>query len=595
MYYYGGMSKVEHWENYLKPAEWEIVARAPGNFFLSGEHAVMFGHPAVVQALPMYFYVGLRRRITDDKIKVDCDNVYFVDCVNSKRMNNIFCKPTRFIGCQLEHLLSACGWKGVEIGFYSELPSMCGLASSGALAAALSFALHYLLEKGISRKELDLFLTRIADPNRKICNIIKDRIFAENLFPLAWCIDSLFHNHQSSGTNAFFSLLGSSDGMPAMYRQTTPRKGDVDTPIENINPSRTISKTSVCPEYETCQETSHGDYPKEYKCPDYSKELSIYSKFPYEAKGLSEEYTNASCELFHFCCSLVYSGQPKTTEMAIKSVKKRIGKVSNYFAKCQHLNLGTDGAFDVIMAYLGSISEELWSAIGLYFDTGDKQAAREIINTIGFVQSGLRNLLGISTQEIDAICRQTQLLGFEGKLTGGGKGGDVVTICLGEEWEKLVKLNRTLTDSKKSLFHLHYCGRWFVRDFVCVPCIMKTSAKRYLLSIDIRKSEAHRVKGSKMFDDYSKIVNEIASTFGGEVLAYNKTDDQRLVAFSTYDSASKYWDSLSKKLKRQLDIECWNAIKETPYDWGKLKKLDSTAEQSKWLSDVIHEMKSHKK
>jgi hypothetical protein len=135
------------YSDHLRPSDWEVVVRAPGNFFLAGEHAVMFGHPAVCQALPAYTYVGLRRRLDDAAVNLDLDAVSFFDVMKPGMFRHDFEYPARFVACQLERLLESDGWKGVDIGLYSELPSMCGLASSGALASALAIGLNIMFEK----------------------------------------------------------------------------------------------------------------------------------------------------------------------------------------------------------------------------------------------------------------------------------------------------------------------------------------------------------------------------------------------------------------------------------------------------------------
>jgi len=582
--------KIEAWKEYLRPSDWEVVSRAPGNFFLSGEHAVMFGHPAVVQAIPKYFYVGLRRRLNDSRVNVDSKNVYFVDVLDPEEKSTNFIIPTRMIACQLEHLLSVNGWHGVDIGFYSELPSMCGLASSGALAAALSIGLHYLFQKGVDHDEMLGLLNSISNPTRMLDEIIKNPAFSKIVFPLSWCIDTLFHNHQSSGANAFFSLIGSPDGLPSMYKQTEPRKGDVDNLINGFLPSRTISENSICTDYNRSPKSglkcSSGK-----ACPDYSNEFSYYSNFPYEAKTVGSDFPNASCELFNFGCSLVYSGMPKTTEMAIRSVKERIGKLGEYFSKVKHLMIDASGAFDVTMAYLGSVSEELWQTIGSYFHSPDIYTSNNVVQKIGFAQSGLRNLLGISTEQIDYICRQSQIRGFEAKLTGGGKGGDVVLLCEGKDWNKLREFEKELENLQEASFRSHFHARWLTRDFVCYPSIVKAQSHRFLTAIDIKGSEIHRTKDSMLFDGFSRVTDEVSHAFNGRVLAYHLTDDQRLIAFETEDMSKKHLSVLTERLRDKFGIECYCAVEETPFDWAEITDLEPTTEQSKWVSNVIHKLK----
>ncbi|MDH4222155.1 MAG: hypothetical protein OEV55_01300 [candidate division Zixibacteria bacterium] len=583
------------WKDYLKPADWEIVTRAPGSFFLAGEHAVMFGHPAVCQSLPKYFYVGVRRRLHDEKVNVDIDNIYFVDVLDPKQKRREFVFPSIIVSCQLEHLLTACGWKGVDIGLYSELPSMCGLGSSGALAASLSLALNYQFENNFSRKELDSFLEKLSKPTRTIEGIIKDPIFSKCLFPLAWGIDSLFHNHQSSGANAFFSLIGAPDGLPSYYLQTIPRKGDLDDPPKsNFNPSRIFSKNMLCSDFKKSPKPTLS-CPKENICPDFYKIYSYYTNFPYEAKSLAEDYPNAGCDLFDFSCALVYSGKLKTTEAAIRGVKARMENFGNYLKKVNLLNLTPDMSHDIFMTYLGSISEELWAALGSYFSARDESASNIIINIIGYSQSALRNLLGLSTEWIDTVVQKANLNGFGAKLTGGGTGGDVVVVCKSREWDKLCNYLKELEQTKDSLFSSHFEGRWFTRNLACSPTIEKRGAFRFLLALDIKNSGLMRKKeGDEKFDVFSKKVEDLAVSYGGQVLAYHKTDDQRFVAFEKEEQCEKYKANLNDLLNNAITQQCYIDFLETPFDWSELKNLEPSAEQSKSLSDLVHKLKTSK-
>ncbi|MGD2090974.1 MAG: hypothetical protein PVH61_32670 [Candidatus Aminicenantes bacterium] len=582
---------MDRWQEYLKQSDWEVVVRTPGNFFLSGEHAVMFGHPAVCQAIPLYFYAGFRRRVEDEKVNIDIVNVHFSDCDNPEKKRNEFFVPTRIISCQLEHLLVALGWRGVDIGFYSELPSRCGLAGSGAMAAGLSLGLHYLFEQEITKKQIEDFLEIASNPARVLNDIIRNPIFSEFLFPQAWFIDSLFHNYQSSGANAFFSLLGSPDGLPSLYRQGKYRKGDLDNPVEGFQPSRMFSKKSLCPDFEKAPKTGFSCH-KDNICPDFSTLYSYYKEFKYEAKSLMDDYPNAGSELFDFCCDIIFTGKVKTTELAIKRAKNRVSKIGAYFSKVEYLGLTQALGQDVVMAYLGSISEELWHALGNYFSTHDETVSNEIIEIIGYAQSGLRNLLDVSSTEIDTISRHAQLMGFGAKLTGGGTAGDVVTFSKGKDWEKLQDFEKYLKTKKNLSVKSHFRGRWFRRDFKCFPAIEKSCAHRFLFVLDIIKSGTMRTRsGDSDFEKFSEIVNRLAHRYKGIVLSYHKTDDQRIIALQTDEDCKKISQEINTELNKTIGKQCRLAFLETPFDWNYLRELEPSSFQSDWLGKVIAKIK----
>jgi mevalonate kinase len=590
--------QMDQWREFLRPADWEVVVRAPGNFFLSGEHAVMFGHPAVCQPLPMYFYVGLRRRLDDERVNVDSDNVYFVDVLDPTAKRREFRVPHRVISCQLERLLASQGWGSLDIGLYSELPSMCGLASSGALAASLAIALHCLFDDEQGRAQLESFLKAVRRPERTLSSLAQTGTFARRLFPLAWRIDSLFHNHASSGANAFFSLVGSPDGLPGWYRQTKPRRGSIDEPVLGCNPSRTFSRTALCPHFGNSPRPDMECHTADF-CPDFRSAYACYDAFPFEAKSMAEDFPGAVYDTFHFCCALTFSGKAKMTELAIKSAGERIELFGAYLSSLSNIELTRGDAHDLVMAYIGSLSPELWATMGEYFDSPTEHVAAAVLEKINYVQSALANLLGISNEQIDEICNLARVDGLAGKLTGGGMGGDVLLVAKGDHSTRLHRLIGRLEGRKSREYQVHYEGRWHLRQLasqpeVVVPEDWHSRALRWLLIMDVVRSEDWRSReGDESFTKFSQLVDSIANGCQGRVLPYSRTNDERFVALAGKQDCHQYKQLINQRLKADLGKECRIAYVETPIDWAQVPSLDdATAEESHWIARAAHELKA---
>ncbi len=109
----------------------EVVASAPGKFIVLGEHAVVFGKPAVALAIDRRFTVAVS----------DSDTLR----VNGKPTEKEYHPHIRTIMERNE-----CG--PISIDTDSEIPSGSGLGSSAALSAALSIATRKLCGKPIDKK-----------------------------------------------------------------------------------------------------------------------------------------------------------------------------------------------------------------------------------------------------------------------------------------------------------------------------------------------------------------------------------------------------------------------------------------------------------
>lgn len=111
----------------------QSTASSPGKFILLGEHAVVYGKPAVALAINKRFRCTVRK-----------------DSANS--LNGY---PTNFDNHpHIRSILAENGLNNVAITTDSDIPSSSGLGSSAALSSSLSAAVKDILKKEINKKEI---------------------------------------------------------------------------------------------------------------------------------------------------------------------------------------------------------------------------------------------------------------------------------------------------------------------------------------------------------------------------------------------------------------------------------------------------------
>lgn len=109
------------------------TASSPGKFILLGEHAVVYGKPAVALAIDKRFRCSVK------KSTADYLNGYPVSFDNHPH---------------IRYILNKNGIRNASIMTDSQLPSSSGLGSSAALSTSLSAAVKNLTEKDIDKKEI---------------------------------------------------------------------------------------------------------------------------------------------------------------------------------------------------------------------------------------------------------------------------------------------------------------------------------------------------------------------------------------------------------------------------------------------------------
>jgi len=190
----------------------EVIYSAPSSAFLVGEHAVIFGHLAIYYPLPLRLYVHIDPDYQTNKILF---NEYKVP--NPKNINQIInvehisdygsCNVPQhrkaidslFLSVIYPFLLKKSGFK---INILSSFPLAVGLNSSGAFSVCLAQALvdNYLNIESF-KSHFDI---ADADDNKIV-------------LILAWVIENCFHANSSSGAGIHASFYGRKGRHPLIY------------------------------------------------------------------------------------------------------------------------------------------------------------------------------------------------------------------------------------------------------------------------------------------------------------------------------------------------------------------------------------------
>ncbi len=197
----------------------QFTAQAPGSYYWCGEYADMYGQLAVVHAIPLYSYVGVE--LGDFKsFEFEFRDITRTKTVAPQKMTVEDVEPTDrdYVKDRLRPYLEFWRSKGkydhFKVKLWSEIPSQCGLNSSGAAAAALSALLHVLEATPKERNALIRELNGWQD--KTLAELNKDDTF-NAVFRRAWILDSCAHNFVGSGTGPFSSLVGCPDGGLLLY------------------------------------------------------------------------------------------------------------------------------------------------------------------------------------------------------------------------------------------------------------------------------------------------------------------------------------------------------------------------------------------
>ncbi len=119
-----------------------MKASAPGKVILFGEHAVVYGRPAVVGAIGLRCYVDVRRG--GDEIRI----------ISPLGKTGLDFRRHPYVSHAITRFSEFADFRGLEVRIESEIPIASGLGSSAAVTVATLKALDEEFGVGLTREEI---------------------------------------------------------------------------------------------------------------------------------------------------------------------------------------------------------------------------------------------------------------------------------------------------------------------------------------------------------------------------------------------------------------------------------------------------------
>lgn len=421
--------------------EKDCIYSAPGATFLGGEHSVVYGHPAIYLPIPLRLYIGITRDFQSDSLTVGTYQV--PDPNNIDKILNIENIDDYGRCSVVEHreFLDALFYKsifpfmeqksGLIIDVISEFPLAVGLNSSGAFSTCLAQA---LIENYIN---LNAFSQEFKFNSPERATLI-----------LAWAIGNCFHKLSASGAGVHASYHGRKGTHPLIYCTAKRSKLNhrIDSGYHQVtlgSPDELIRclsnvKTFIFDPSELINGLSL--YPKP---PEYNITI-LYSGAPSQTgtvlseKGMRKFSASISDRVEYirdkFRQSISASERQKSLDFHSEEILKNIylnSELSSRNKSNQLLNaykeLISDALGKINIGILNSVLSD-WSFVPELMI-----ASQSLLSTMGVSDPKTDYFNSI----LQSVALKSQVLrgGKEpcivgSKLTGAGKGGDIVILSL---------------------------------------------------------------------------------------------------------------------------------------------------------------------
>ena len=413
-----------------------IAVSAPGSFIWSGEYASIFGGFSITQLLPCRVYVGIEPRSTTEM----ANGLYLVFNPSLGKFEShpydplIRAEIFKLLKVEIKKIAIKSKYQGFVLHILSEVPTERGLNTSGAISAALATALHLTYQKNSKPEEIKKWLSL------SLSDLTRNHLF-DQIFRLAWKIESIYHAGVTSGRGAFVPFVHSA--YPVIYFM--------------IN-----------------QSPSWGSEPK--------KIFEAIDKSKYWGFRLNE-FFDFEVPSYHWPIDfgLIYSGYENSTASIIRmipNIQEDFMEVAGKIKEKIHQKItdpkdreacrfydhgGKEAAWEKIIEALGIISLKIASSLETLLRKGySEEHLQEFFKSLNQYQNIL-HILEASTTSIDHICfsvfergRKLDIVsGVGAKLTGAGHGGDVVFAApigiFRKSVEELINELRTFYNKEISL------------------------------------------------------------------------------------------------------------------------------------------------
>ncbi|MFH1598092.1 MAG: hypothetical protein ABIB97_03390 [Patescibacteria group bacterium] len=393
----------------------EVVCSTSGNFYWVGDHAVTYGGLSIVQKLPLRARVGLEPT-SDNKI-VFGDWLFLVPSKGIFEKKDIGrtieSKISKLLKQEIASKIGQDNYTGFKIHCLVEIPTECGLHSSGAIASSIALAIF--IKFGLAREEEIAQWKNIN--SRQLASDKKNKFDA--IFRLAWKIESVFHADASSGHGPFSSLLDST--YPVVYF-TEPRSGDYDEHPWTRMPSNL-----------------KGNY-------------DLLDDMQYWGYRMNDIFDLKKLDSWPIEFGLIYSGVRNNTSAIIRSMSDLKGRLEDISSNMKNLleenadlskvkpilydMVVKQGGYGYWKRWVESLSiissKTLISFMELFKQGSTDRVLKSLFDSLNQYHEML-HLFEASKPFLDNLCNSLRNFGQEylgetiaAKLTGAGRGGDVL-------------------------------------------------------------------------------------------------------------------------------------------------------------------------